>query len=126
MAKYITLDNGDYGYAYKSYYIIKDKPEQKKSTFSILDQAKKRIFSALPDFREAEWKIEVMTATKEEQEEIENLFSREVYEINGEVLKIISDYPDGRYPKDVKKRLKLLLAIRDRKAEGKELDIHVG
>ena len=121
MARYKTLDNGNYGYAYNKLYIVKDNPLERRSTYSILDESFCPLLSSLEDFHEAEWQADLLAATDEEKTTIKELSKLEIFEINGKILSLFEDYPDGKYPKPIKKKLKTMIAVRDRKAENKSL-----
>lgn len=88
MAKYRTYKNGIYGHKYKGYYIIKDDPKDRKSTFSVVNEKKEVVAKDYQDFHEAEWKIDRMTLSGEERTYVESLCKLELYELS----RAMSDY----------------------------------
>ncbi len=123
MAKYKTLENGSYGYKYRNHYIIKDDPSKKISRYTVLDKDYKTVKEGFPDFHEAEWSIDLSDTDDNEREFIRKLALMDVFELNGEVIRISVEYPNGKIPKNIREQLKLIIKVRDRKTENKSLKV---
>ncbi len=116
MARYMQYDNGIYGHRYKKHYIVKDEKEKRKSTFSVLREDGSVLFEKLPDYEEAEWKIDLHTASEAEREMIEKFSGLEIYQLNDDLARYVQLSDDGALTKEQKKIASIIGKIRDRKA----------
>ena len=114
------MKNGLYGYSYKGYYITKDCPGEKKSTFSILD-TEKNVLGSAPDWHEAEWQIDKRTASHEEMELIEHLYQTELYVLSRAMMNYMRMEKQEGLTRKQKTIATWVVKVRGRRADEKPL-----
>ena len=123
MARYKQYENGIFGHKYKGYYIVKDNPDARRSTFSVMRDDSSVALKGLPDFHEADWSIDIKTATEEEISLVRELEKKPIYELNGEVVRYAELAEVGTLTKEQKKTAAWVEKIRNRKSENKPIFI---
>ena len=121
MARYKQYENGIFGRKYKGLYIVKDSPEKRKSTFSVYQEDKTPLYNSLEDYHEAEWAIDLKTASESEIALIKELEKQEIFELNGEVAKYAEIAEIEKLTKEQKVNAMWVEKVRNRKSEGKEI-----
>ena len=115
MARYRQYKNGIFGHRYKGYYIVKKESDGPKS-FSILGEDKTVLEENLPNYDDAEWKIDKITASPEMLTIIQDLYNEEIYMLSKFFAELMKKDNSEGLTKDEKDFYEWVKKIRTRKA----------
>ncbi len=116
MARYRTYKNGIYGHRYKGLYIIKAE----KGNFSVVDENSDIILESLHDYDDCEWAIDKELATEEELTIMQNLYSKEIFQLSSLFVELMQKREREGLDEKEKKLYAFVEKVRKRKADDRK------
>ncbi len=120
MPTYRTYKNGIYGKKYKSLYIVPPKDSLCK-TWVVQTESGVIKAEGLPSLRDAEWEIDKIRATDDENRAISLLYQQSLPELVDLIANLYTERNTVGLSADEEMMLEYALKIRDRKIDGKFL-----
>lgn len=114
MARYRTYASGIYGYKYKDLFVEKDKEKKTYRAVGLFSKKRRVLTQDYPTPEEAEWFIDLRSASVAEKELVRNLYKYDVPQLSSLLVESMQ--------KENAEISFWLEKIRDRKAKGLPLD----
>jgi RNA polymerase-interacting CarD/CdnL/TRCF family regulator len=118
MPTYHTYKNGIYGKRYKTLYIVPSKDNEKK-TWAVKTESGVAKAEGLLSLQDAEWEIDKLKATDEEERAINLLYQQSIPELTELISNLYTEKNQTGLSANEDMMLDFALKIRERKIDGK-------